>query len=106
MLDASPDVDEWTNFNWPVTLALTLAWILSYLCLSRGLSSSKRLVYITFAFPYVILTIFFVKALQLKGMSDGIYYLFEPDVSSLDDQCTRHSTNDEPALTKQIQPSF
>lgn len=82
-LDASADAGEWINFNWPVTLALALAWLLSYLCLFKGLSSSKRVVYITFTFPYVILTIFFAKALQLRGAADGVAYLFEPDVSTI-----------------------
>lgn len=61
-------------------LSLVLAWLISYLCLVRGLSSSKRVVYVASTFPYVILTLFFAKALTLKGMSDGIYYFFEPEV--------------------------
>lgn len=80
-LQVSEDVDTWINFNWPVLFALLAAWLISYLCLARGLSSSKRVVYVTFTCPYVILTIFFFKATSLKGMSDGIYYLFEPKVS-------------------------
>lgn len=80
-MDASPDVNLWTNFNWPVLLCLAAAWAISYACLAKGLSSSKRVVYVASTFPYVILTIFFFKAASLDGMSDGVYYLFEPEVS-------------------------
>lgn len=81
-LDASESVDSWTHFNWPVMGALIIAWLISYLCLAQGLSSSKRLVYVASTFPYVILTVFFFKAANQKGMSDGIYYFFAPEVSS------------------------
>lgn len=80
-LNISDDVNHWTSFNWPVFVALCIAWLISHVCLARGLSSSKRIVYFTFTLPYVILTVFFFKATSLKGMSDGIYYLFEPEVS-------------------------
>lgn len=70
--------------------ALCLAWFISYLCLAKGLSSSKRIVYVTFTLPYVILTIFFFKATSLKGMSDGVYYLFEPEVSKKSASFTWH----------------
>jgi len=81
-LDASASVDSWTNFNRPIFFGLLLAWIISYLCLARGLSSSKRVVYVASIFPYVILTIFFYKATTLTGMRDGVYYLFAPEVSA------------------------
>lgn len=83
MLDASEDASSWTHFNWPVTLGLILAWLISYLCLVRGLSSSRRVVYVASTFPYVILTAFFCKVLQLPGTQVGIAYLFEPDWSKL-----------------------
>lgn len=82
-LDVTNEVGDWSHFNWPVALCLTLAWLISYLCLVRGLSSSKRLVYTISIFPYVILVIFFLKAFQLEGMEHGVRYLFAPDVSVL-----------------------
>ena len=68
--------------NWPVATCLTLAWLISFACLARGLSSSKRIVYVASSFPYVILVVFFFKALTLRGWTDGVYYLFAPEVSA------------------------
>lgn len=81
-LDVTEDVSDWSHFNKPVALCLALAWLLSYVCLVRGLSSSKRLVYIISIFPYVILVIFLFKAINLPGMGHGLRYFFEPDVSA------------------------
>lgn len=38
-------------------------------------------VYVTATFPYLVLTIFLVRALTLPGAIDGLRYLFTPDVS-------------------------
>lgn len=37
-------------------------------------------VYITSTLPYLVLTIFLVRGLTLKGSLDGIKFLFTPDV--------------------------
>lgn len=44
-------------------------------------SLSSQAVYITSTLPYVVLTIFLIRALTLKGSLDGIKFLFTPDVS-------------------------
>ena len=38
--------------------------------------------YFTATFPYLVLFIFLVRGLTLKGSSDGLAYLFTPDVSA------------------------
>lgn len=38
-------------------------------------------VYVTTTFPYLVLTIFLVRGLTLPGATDGLAYLFTPDVS-------------------------
>ena len=38
-------------------------------------------VYVTATFPYLVLTIFLIRALTLPGATDGLLYLFTPDVS-------------------------
>lgn len=42
---------------------------------------SSQAVYITSTLPYVVLTIFLIRGLTLKGSVDGIKFLFTPDVS-------------------------
>lgn len=38
-------------------------------------------IYVTATFPYLVLTIFLIRALTLPGAADGLVYLFTPDVS-------------------------
>lgn len=38
-------------------------------------------VYVTATFPYLVLTIFLIRGLTLPGATDGLLYLFTPDVS-------------------------
>lgn len=45
-------------------------------------SLSSQAVYITSTLPYVVLTIFLIRGLTLKGSLDGIKFLFTPDVSN------------------------
>lgn len=44
-------------------------------------SSFSQAVYITSTLPYVVLTIFLIRGLTLKGSTEGIKFLFTPDVS-------------------------
>lgn len=40
-----------------------------------------KAVYVTATFPYLVLTIFLIRALTLPGATYGLMYLFTPDVS-------------------------
>ena len=44
-------------------------------------STLSQAVYVTSTLPYVVLTIFLIRGLTLKGSVDGIKFLFTPDVS-------------------------
>ena len=39
--------------------------------------------YFTAGFPYIVLVIFFVRAITLKGASEGLRYLFTPQMEKL-----------------------
>lgn len=41
----------------------------------------QQAIYVTVTFPYLVLTIFLIRALTLPGASDGLVYLFTPKVS-------------------------
>ena len=43
----------------------------------------SQAVYVTVTLPYVVLTIFLVRALTLPGAADGLKYLFTPKVAAL-----------------------
>jgi solute carrier family 6 amino acid/orphan transporter-like 15/16/17/18/20 len=71
------------NFNWVIAVCLLIAWILVYLCIIKGITESPTVIYVTAIYPYVVLIIFFFRAITLPGMEDGIIHLFTPKVGSL-----------------------
>ncbi|RXG60620.1 Sodium-dependent neutral amino acid transporter B(0)AT3, partial [Armadillidium vulgare] len=80
-LDISPDVSHPERFNWKIALCLLVAWVLTYLCMAKGIASSGKVlvvVYVTATFPYLVLVIFFVRGITLRGMEDGLKHLFTP----------------------------
>ena len=80
-LEVSDDVNNPDNFNWPIAGCLLLAWCLVYLCIVKGITENPKIIYITAIYPYVVLIIFFFRAITLEGMEDGISHLFKPKVS-------------------------
>lgn len=75
---SSPSVNEPEQFNFPIGMALVIAWTLIYLCMVQGITESGKVVYVTAIFPYVVLIIFFFRGITLKGATDGIAHLFTP----------------------------
>ncbi len=59
---------------------MVIAWIVVYLVIRKGIASSGKVVYFTALFPYIVLTIFFVRGLTLEGASAGVAHMFTPDV--------------------------
>jgi len=53
---------------------------------------SSQAVYVTVTLPYVVLTIFLVRALTLPGATDGLLYLFTPKVTALSLYLVSHQT--------------
>ncbi|KAI9531892.1 hypothetical protein NQZ68_037126 [Dissostichus eleginoides] len=48
-----------------------------------GIETTGKAVYVTSTLPYVVLTIFLIRGLTLKGSVDGIKFLFTPDLDEL-----------------------
>ena len=44
------------------------------------LSDHFQVVYFTATFPYVVLTIFFIRGITLEGSMDGLKHMFTPKV--------------------------
>ncbi|KAM9824691.1 sodium-dependent neutral amino acid transporter B(0)AT1-like [Neosynchiropus ocellatus] len=82
-LNTSTRIDESGGLQWWVVLCLVAAWTLLYVCCIRGIETSGKAVYITSTLPYLVLTIFLIRGLTLKGSVDGIKFLFTPDVNEL-----------------------
>jgi solute carrier family 6 amino acid/orphan transporter-like 15/16/17/18/20 len=70
----------WNLWMW---MCLVIAWVMVYACVSRGISSSGKVVYFTATFPYLVLLIFFFRGVTLPGCVDGILHMFTPDFNKL-----------------------
>ncbi|KAK6185486.1 hypothetical protein SNE40_007708 [Patella caerulea] len=84
----SPGIDEIGGINWKMLLCLVFAWLVVFGCICRGIKSSGKVVYFTATFPYIVLTIFFIRGITLKGATDGLVHMFTPKLEKLyDPQC-------------------
>uniref|UniRef100_A0A3B1JLT1 Transporter n=1 Tax=Astyanax mexicanus TaxID=7994 RepID=A0A3B1JLT1_ASTMX len=77
-LNITPDITSSGSLQWWLVLCLATAWSVVYICFIRGIETIG--VYVTATFPYLVLTIFLVRALTLPGATDGLEYLFTPKV--------------------------
>ncbi|CAM1298491.1 SLC6A19 (predicted) [Pycnogonum litorale] len=84
-LEISPSIEESGGIKWWMTLCLIGAWIICYLCVMRGIQSTGKVVYFTAMFPYVVLVIFFGRAVTLRGAGIGIAHMFIPKMERLAD---------------------
>ncbi|KAJ4928388.1 hypothetical protein JOQ06_016180 [Pogonophryne albipinna] len=82
-LNTSTAIDESGGLQWWMVLSLVAAWTVLYVCCIRGIETTGKAVYITSTLPYLVLTIFLIRGLTLKGSIEGIKFLFTPDVDEL-----------------------
>uniref|UniRef100_A0A3Q3GCI3 Transporter n=1 Tax=Labrus bergylta TaxID=56723 RepID=A0A3Q3GCI3_9LABR len=82
-LNTSEAIDESGGLQWWIVISLVTAWSVLYICCIRGIETTGKAVYITSTLPYVVLTIFLIRGLTLKGSVDGIKFLFTPDLDEL-----------------------
>ncbi|XP_053302869.1 sodium-dependent neutral amino acid transporter B(0)AT1-like [Pleuronectes platessa] len=82
-LNTSTSIAESGGIHWPIVLCLLAAWSIVAICCIRGISTSGKAVYVTAILPYIVLTIFLIRGLTLKGALSGITFLFTPDLEEL-----------------------
>uniref|UniRef100_A0A6Q2WVV0 Transporter n=1 Tax=Esox lucius TaxID=8010 RepID=A0A6Q2WVV0_ESOLU len=82
-LDITPNIETSGSLQWWLVLCLATAWCIVYICFIRGIETIGKAVYVTATFPYLVLTIFLIRALTLPGATDGLVYLFTPNVRTL-----------------------
>ncbi|XP_021417749.2 inactive sodium-dependent neutral amino acid transporter B(0)AT3 [Oncorhynchus mykiss] len=78
-LNITPNMETSGSLQWWMVVSLATAWSIVYICFIRGIETIGKAVYVTATFPYLVLTIFLVRALTLPGSSEGLIYLFTPD---------------------------
>ncbi len=71
------------DIKWDLTACLCAIFILTTLCLVKGIKTSGKAVYITALLPYVCLAILIVKSMMLDGAFAGLKYYLKPDFSRL-----------------------
>jgi len=84
-LDISESIADFDGIRGPMLLCLALAWILVYLIIMKGIKSSGYVVYFTAGFPYIVMTIFFIRGITLPGATEGLMHMFNPDLVKLGD---------------------
>jgi solute carrier family 6 (neurotransmitter transporter, glycine) member 5/9 len=64
--------------NWILVLFLAISWSLVFLILVKGVKSSGKASYVLAIFPYIVLSILFVRAVTLPGSINGMKYFLTP----------------------------
>ncbi|XP_076016748.1 solute carrier family 6 member 19b [Genypterus blacodes] len=82
-LNTTPSIEEDGGLQWWIVLCHVCAWAILYICIIRGIETSGKAVYVTSTLPFVVLTIFLIRGLTLKGSLSGIKFLFTPDLAEL-----------------------
>lgn len=82
-LNITSTIDEDGGLQWWILLCHISAWAVLYLCIIKGIETTGKAVYVTSTLPYVVLTIFLIRGLTLKGSMNGIKFLFTPELSEL-----------------------
>ncbi|KFO38490.1 sodium-dependent neutral amino acid transporter B(0)AT1 [Fukomys damarensis] len=82
-LNISTSIDNSGSIQWWILICLTSAWSILYVCTIRGIETTGKAVYVTSTLPYVVLTIFLIRGLTLKGAINGIVFLFTPNIKEL-----------------------
>lgn len=81
---ASTGIGTFGEINYPVIGCVVFFYILCALTLWKGIRILEMTSYVTVPLPYVVILIFFFRAIFLDGSWDGIkLYLFQPDFSKL-----------------------
>ncbi|XP_044263395.1 sodium-dependent neutral amino acid transporter B(0)AT3 isoform X1 [Tribolium madens] len=82
-LDAATSIEDPGIPRWWIVLCLLLSWIIVFFIVMKGIQSSGKVVYFTSMFPYLVLTIFFIRGITLKGASAGLAHMYTPKVEKL-----------------------
>lgn len=82
-LDASSSMEDPGFPRWWIVLCLLLSWIIVFFIVMKGIQSSGKVVYFTSMFPYIVLTIFFIRGITLEGASAGLAHMYTPKVEKL-----------------------
>uniref|UniRef100_A0AAY4CCL1 Transporter n=1 Tax=Denticeps clupeoides TaxID=299321 RepID=A0AAY4CCL1_9TELE len=78
-LNTTAAIEETGGVQWWMVMCLVSAWAVLYICCIRGIETTGKAVYVTSTLPYLVLTIFLIRGLTLKGSVEGLKFLFTPN---------------------------
>ena len=78
-------MDNLGPLQWELFGCNVFAWVLVFVCIFKGVSSSGKAVYFTATFPYLVLVILVIFGATLDGAREGIDFYLRPDWSKLAD---------------------
>jgi len=84
-LQISDSIETSEGLVWWIVVCLVFSWFILWLGMVKGIESSGKVMYFTATFPYLVLFIFLIRGLTLRGSTDGLAYLFTPDLATLAD---------------------
>ncbi|KAA3678822.1 solute carrier family 6 (neurotransmitter transporter, amino acid) member 5/7/9/14 [Paragonimus westermani] len=83
VLEVSANIETIGGINWKILIALTAAWIITFVCMCKGIRTSGKVVYVTATAPYIFLTIILIRGCTLPGAWEGIKLYIVPDWNRL-----------------------
>ena len=83
VLRKSGSMSEMGSVQVDVLFALLLVWVAIYFCISKGVKSTGRVVWVTVPLPCLLLFVLMIRGMTLEGAGAGLMLFITPDLSLL-----------------------
>nr|AXS78275.1 Sodium-dependent dopamine transporter [Anisakis simplex] len=71
------------SVNWSIATCLLIVYLICYFSLWKGIKMSGKVVWFTAVFPYIVLSVLFIRGITLPGAEKGIRYYLKPNIEML-----------------------